>query len=1528
MTLLDRVSALQTLHPWLDAPTTAYLASSPLSDNQMLGAAQTLKTGVSSSWSGQTNAYTDPVLYQPRNLKTFGQQYLASTQGGNPFTSDNLSTIQKNLQAQGFGKNLTVDGAWSADWQSAFHDAGQAHYDSQLAGDKTGSASSHSLLHGLLDSLGVTGISHAIIGSIKSLPDDFRELGSSLYGAGAATVHGGQELFTHPSVLFSRKQGKADAQQFYSNEAQAQTLLGAPITPEQVQRQGFARVLNDVGTMALLVPGAGDVAGYGTKGLTALRTARTMDEAQGLGGVIRNSLLTRTPEAAIRGPRTLAGIAASQAGKRVLAGAAIGGTAGGVTSAIQGQSITGGIAQGAELGAVGGLATRLGEKAIGQDIPALGNIPVLKHPGYLIGKAAGSAGGLLDADGLYYRMRSTLAKPYEYGAVQLAGNATAKAQALSLGIHGFTWLQNTVGDDPNSTPLARYVAGDHTLDPLNDALHHVGFTLGHQRLQLDLNDLTAVLHADFNPTGEFVDRNSPSGVIARAVNAQHDKVRQALDNSGFMDRIVKGSGQSYDDLLASAGTEDRLYEWARIKTMEAAGALWGHLAISRSDPVTARNLLDDWDTHIEALRQAGREVYTNPDSMAQAVNILGKAEHQNFIETFMDNEIARNLGVGVEHGGIKNFVDAARALRTVLPKASTELLTPQTFESIPAGIAPELANDPTFMQRLRDSGFAPPETVTRPGRGPVAPGALGVMRKDRLDSQGAKDWLTKFGQTVKPDLERLDDPALDPATRQVILARLAERSARLKDFLFRQFGHDQRALAVFDSESKPGDGIKKLLSLADQSSSKLASRVYLAPNASPEVKAAFAEADRLGFKFVHGTDIGHTLRTDLGHVEVGKARAFNQRVLESAGLGMGRYAPGSIAATQRRNITQALDTLISKDRIANAPYYTAQTIFRDVTDPDLRTALDLPYAENALFNASRPLHAKTAQQMVEAGLASSKQDALDRIREELATSMGMRALRRSDVVKVLTRPAYGTEPEENIGLFSRADANRIYDTMMGAMANSRTHQVGLSHIEDLVRFSGYRLLADKGWDSTALRAVAGLPNDLANLRDRFRFSLSPLFSARRMAKTNVKMAADGIAPTLNPRQWLIDNGHWDTAHTDLDRLTGITKGKLAYLDDADRYLHNEDIFGLYRPRDYAAYYTANARQMGWDDEAVRKGLVRAFGYGSQGQEGRTAFERSLNMVFFPISFEKTVARNVGAYLMDHPAQMMTLTLGLDAYRRWSGEHANNPASEQWISAHLPILQEAQQINAFAHGLGIGEFKGINAPILNLFLPQSYGGDRSVKSVYRIVPVIKQFHDLFGQGSEQGHIVRQAMLNAQAMIEQRPSGPLNRRPSTMSKYPQLAAAFAYRNQLVDAFAQVLAWNNAHGDDNAKYHFGYSDGIPQDLQGKVISKTNLYQIVHQAYPVFDPTGGEKASIAKQNKATEFLRGYTGSQRVQYDDFYAKARTAMEHMHAGDYDPSQDVAVQQAFRAQARLLIAQDPAFKAFYNAQFAATFGPLE
>jgi hypothetical protein len=716
------------------------------------------------------------------------------------------------------------------------------------------------------------------------------------------------------------------------------------------------------------------------------------------------------------------------------------------------------------------------------------------------------------------------------------------------------------------------------------------------------------------------------------------------------------------------------------------------------------------------------------------------------------------------------------------------------------------------------------------------------------------------------------------------------------------------------------------------------------------MRAAVERIKTLGYQPVMGSDIGHAFRNDLPQADVlGAPLSKARKVLTGLGLNTEHFSGVDKAIRTRLAVTTELRKVLESGDVKVPPFTHENTIL-SVLQSDKNTAKGLPWADNALFSIFRRFHRGAIDQVVSDGRAEgvTRADAEAQIKNEIAHSMGLRGMSYKEFKTALTQPSQNLIPEhlrdgENdmrgvAGWFSEADVPKLWTAMQRGLHSDSAAMSGASSV--LTRLEGLPFTLGPKDPKDRTLFWMNLPTSLRRLRDTLRFQDSPYFSLRRVAKTNVKMAAEGIQPTLNPVKSLVDSGAWTSAHKTLDTALGATNPDHKYLDEADQYLHGRDVMGLYNSRHYAAYVANEAAKKGQANDEIAATVRKVMGYGTRTADGRTALEQTVNTFFFPFSFEKTLVRNFGGYLLDHPTQAMLISAGLDAYRDFNNHHldGNNPLAASWYEQHVPLLQEALRLNAFEHGLSPGELGGINAPLLNAFLPQSWATTKdSNKTLTRFIPALSDLQRIMKEAPAQVGVVRQSVVNGVSMANDHlrgiKEGPLDKRPSNKIPDAQRQEAFDLRNKLVETFKPVLDHNGATSDDSAKYHWPaagpLADQIPPEVRGQAISKESIGLLVHHAYPVYDPAAGAGYAIQKQIQANEYISKLAGTPRyAPYKDFLEKARTAIGHLNSDQYPAVQARQVTAAFRDRAVAFAAQDPSFLKFYNASLRYAFGPLE
>lgn len=1526
-TLASRIQSLQKAHPWMDPAATVTLAGSSTSNTEAHGIADALKQEVQNTWDGISHFFDDPQLRQKETPSLALQRYITGTVGAWPIADTSLTHIQSQLQQKGFGKDLQANGRWDPGWQAALQQHAQDEYNKQIGGDKPGSKSSSGFLHSLLGAISPSGVADSVWGFVKSIPSDVRQLASDIGGTVSQAGHGVDQLFTSPGDLFKQggDVGQATREHRAAGQVAVNNALGGDLTRQQaVARAGtpedLTNTINDAGTVFLLT-GLGSAASGISKAVGKETVAR--------GGA---GLFTRdiTNAEAQRTGRVIAGSLMRPVATRFVAGAGVGGAIGGTQAELRGTDVGTGIGQGAVLGgvtaAVGGRSQQLRDltpvraaqaatdRALAKIIPDrwYANVPIAANTGPIIGRLAGD-------EGLYYRARTRLATPYQYGAVRAAGTAFSQAQVYSLKAHGVAYLEHAFGGQ-NAGAIQQAINSANVLDPINDALRNkLAFTIAGQHFAPDLDYLMYFLHGPMTAGAE----GTASKTSADATKRLMDGYSDALGHTNLTTQVEQGTGHSYDELLQAAGGDpNRLNVWIGNKAKQAAATLHAERVYAKGRAVDPAVMPERFtDAYYDLLRSESSSVWHDPQAMKTAVaNLIGGDD--NYLQNYIKDELTRaqvKPNAYLKHQ-LGDYLDAGDLLtHQVLPHADEFLLHPTPTTVVPRGVDPSVFNDGRVPDALKSQVSA-----MRPGE--VIPGSIGLARTTTLTSQQATIDMRGFSDRLQ-EAQKLEDP-----TER--LALTSDIHDEMNAYLFHNFGLDARKLNVFSGTPE------KAVSLIQDRAKQLAAEVHLTADAPEALKKAFAAINAKGYRVVAGTDIGHAFRSDLAPLaDLGRPVTRARKIAQSLGLNPQSFSRLDYGVDRRYRVVSALTKAVDEGKIRLPAYYTPQTLLNDLQD-DKIVQKQLPWAAHVLFSASRRAHASVAGGLQKIGMADSPQGALADLEANIASAGGIRDMTFTDFKRVLGRtdnvPWVNAEKDlqgsaasgNTVPLMDEGSIREVYKAVQEGYSQTPASMLGAAKVEDFLRYLPFKVRAG---DKHLPFAVSSLPTVYARLRDNWRFTLSPYFDLRRVAKTNVKMAVDGVVPTVHPVAELRRTGSFDTAHAKLDQLLGEENARYRYLDEADKYLDSQGIFGLYNPRHYEAYYVAQKQAAGVPDEEIKAGLVKVFQYGARGKEGRSALERTTNVIFFPFSFEKTVARNVGGYLLDKPAQAMVLSNALQAYRDFSANHTDNPLSMKWIEKHTPLMEEFLRLNTFAHGISMGELGGVNRPLLNMFLPQSYATTKNTQhALERFVPVAADLHRVYNETLDQKNILSQSLSNGlDRIVNHTPRSVLQSRPVAETARAQQDDARIYASQLFNSFQQVLDYNASVGNANEKMTWGLGDGIPDYLRGRPVDKSTLREVVAAKYPAYDPLKAIDYAIGKKTTAARWLAKRAGTpQYEQYKDFYDKAQTAVAHLNRDDYPNEQAAQVQDLFRQRAIEFSKQDAQFYKFYNAMFKSAFGPLE
>jgi hypothetical protein len=364
-----------------------------------------------------------------------------------------------------------------------------------------------------------------------------------------------------------------------------------------------------------------------------------------------------------------------------------------------------------------------------------------------------------------------------------------------------------------------------------------------------------------------------------------------------------------------------------------------------------------------------------------------------------------------------------------------------------------------------------------------------------------------------------------------------------------------------------------------------------------------------------------------------------------------------------------------------------------------------------------------------------------------------------------------------------------------------------------------------------------------------------------------------------------------------------------------------------------AWQAWNLAKQGKSDEEITRLLTKINTYGD-----RTPLERTINTVFFPFSFNKTLYTHVGGYLLDHAGMSVLLD---HAFSFYAAKNQNN-AIGQWFDDHLPVIKQMQQLNAFEHGTGLGQFGGINAPYLNeavnLFMPQVASPNNAAdfySTMTSMVPALRELNALLfnyqastGKANMQGTAIETGKVGLWALknLEQHAADLIDghQRDSyqpMMTDQGQTNAGIkldtTMKVQLATAIANGGTWP-------------VDDRVPSFLQGQKINSTSIGDLVHYFYPAYDSSRGITLAQERATKARQFVQGLKDSDPSRYDAYnsFQKAAESIVSKLAKTKDETSISNVTENMRQAALSLAELDPKFVRFYNKYYLSYFGPIE
>lgn len=1501
-----RVGVLQDAgHGWLDPQSQVALAAAPTSDTQMVGQASAFRQALNDHAASQGTSllgsishwFGDPVLQKQPSAALQLRQYLLQKQGWAPIAEDDLRSIQQKLADAGYLDAADVNGVWTPAAQRAYSQATSDHVQQQQT--HSGGFSIGQALSEFLPSHWIP----ALVGAAKALPGELRSLVAEIAGDVGATAYD----FAHPVGFVPGTDEAHNASRYGSKfAAETESLLGKDQTPEQAQADESKRFINSINAMLTVAPVAKG-AKAGIAGFDAARAAAanaSVNDAAGV-GFWRGMGTNLGPEAAQRGPGTISKLLYNNEG--------------------------GGI-----------LRNRLIEQSPVSRFLAP-PVRVIFSPD---GKTVTHA---------YYAFRTAAATGYNYAGGQALGAAYANARFAGISEEAIKAVESKLGVHDSA---------------LKDQIHAAGLIGGKFGLALDLLDggFHGPLHTSATLRAAQEGRQvllpvtlNPSHTVTSLVQSVRDRMDAAMKPLNIGWAIQEGSKlgnkpTTLEEQIDKYGA-DFVHAYWNSKINQYAAAVHAEGALKDS------GLARDSEAYRRAFEDASHEALHTPELLGPArdallgdmVELQNKiAQDANRINREMDDEFRQ---------GMDSYHAAWEPMSRLVANHATELVTPQALD-----VLSQAQKEHAFNQALApdvDQGAAPIANRSfldenHPG---ITGGSVGLARKrlpgqpeevetqtERLMAAKAKEFQTRLDGAGSPviDAENIGkQPAYNPD-------EIAAVKRDAINYLLHYRGLNPKELEGLDAQQLI-DTIKDLSKRAPKD-------VTLALDASAEAREYVKQIEAAGFKVVAGTDIGHIFTPPV--LDPVLIQGYKSKLRKLAVIMSVNNVPVSVeqSGTIRRILTErTLQEAINKGLIRVPPGMNGARLNMWILDnlearAELTPGEKIAYAVGDLFGT----HNAAARRVLGED-ATAEQIAEWKQREQTLIANGTQPLEVApkQIVKALTRETPQVIKDAlgetgRLPLMDEKSAQAAADMYVRALLHEPAWAFGAGKLEDVMR-AGFGFLGTRASESNGiLRRLSRAGNASIRARNRYRFQLDPMFSMKRIAKTALKASIPGdhgvSAPvTVRPFAHMAEQGILNDAFNTLDRVYPM-KSALGF-DTHDRLLYEQDAFGLYNPRHHMALRAYHLEKAGLSDAEITKDLKRTFTYGD-----RSAFERSLGTIWYPFSFERTLWRNVGSYMLDHPGSRLLGTVAFDAYNAL----ANSTGINEFMEQHFPVLNEFKKMNAFEHGIGPGQVGGINAmyaPALwNLFGPQKYAGSMAepqLNALQNIFPVLRELNSLLvGEsvytGKRSGGTLTQqlgiGLWAAQHALDKATTiagmghaldGPFQAigkilpvRSETYQAEQQ--KAWAYRNSLVMALAPVLDYNYHHRSGQKVW----GPDAPASVRGKTVNRATIDEIVHGVYGSYDAAAAQSFAVEKKTQMDRYLSDLASrdpQRAAAYQQFTVPAEKLRPLLQRAVTDPAKYEAlarVEQDFREYAINLAEQDPQFNTFYRQFYLSELGPIE
>ena len=906
----------------------------------------------------------------------------------------------------------------------------------------------------------------------------------------------------------------------------------------------------------------------------------------------------------------------------------------------------------------------------------------------------------------------------------------------------------------------------------------------------------------------------------------------------------------------------------------------------------------------------------------------------------------------------------------------------QQIRSTVAGI-PSLKLPPKFMGKVTlDDARLAAMNGERSGDGSV-----GYMKNERQSAGDAQakayGFAIDYGK-VNPAYhvpETFDEFTEVPGVYDGFTATSMEKSLRQKmlGYLGSELGVSIKELYYVPTQN--------LLRLIIDQSHKLPADLHLADSAPPALIEGARKLDKLGYKPVIGTDIGHQFFDTPADMSIlGEKQNLIQRAATQVGVNFTHVDPHIAAAhSYSRMLNTIQDHLNAADTGVYPIWMDAKRgigYLREAITPDMSfvTSAAFRLAASRGSRIIRPLKGSMwrdeIKTLMEGGInhdqpKMNRNQAIGAIQDHITNNSGPQFWTPKQVIDALTQKGMVRNNAGDMvtapGMSVKAASN-FYYAMRQGLRDTPAWVGGaspfLKALDSSFGLAGVKIMLPSG------RRVLDLAGNVKPVLMDLRYQGSYRFAFLRVVKTAAKGVTENIPYTTDAGASMKQMGITDEAY----KLRNDYLGPDRSAEEASDYVNQEwdkaDMFNVYQPRAIEAriiwYLHQQALEAAGGDitkidkTAVLKQLDNIFSYGA-----RTAAEKSVNAFFFPFSFEKTVVRQLGGYLLDHPIARLATAGAVSAY-----DSADGQQMKKWMESNIPLFKEVERFNPFFHGIGVGQTGGIlrlPAEILGeffhtiyptvtingithdpekvlkqLFLdmmsPKPITTIASAKAAVALIPSLSDLNKILlgvdPSGKKPLNIGGEFRDSAQTLKWEIGGVIRQLRDEPPPDYWAPRGYLSYDNQMTGAtslstrlFTKLATTLEANRNG---YNYLWPNTFPLAIRGKKVDSETIRQLVHVVYPKSLPSSINKYVEDRRTAGSE-ERGSLGKVAPAYvptyDKWLEKADMIQSLISHQEIDTKTLAAYTIIMQSYAKQLSAQDPSFAGFYKHYYQTKFGPL-